>query len=599
MDSYSFIEDDKETAKPDIEKQLLQKLNEDSTFKLNLHYDRKKSLRNSFLLIILSTIIDATIGVVFYYVLQFSGLTNQYAILGIGCGIGAVFGLIIGIVILLALRWDIVDEVGSGYGRGLGTNVFIGAIIGTLAGTGFGSLFGLIIKALDATLNFALDFDIELHYTVYGMLIWIVLGLNIGVLVGLITSFGFIKIIIGGAIAGVIVGGIGMLAVFGLDIIILIGIGVGLLVGCFIGSLIKYSIDASMGKIKALKGLSNCFSRDKLESSFMGGMDDPRKKRRSSSCNGSGFSTCDCGSGDCSGGGGDCEAAGAIFLVALLAIPIIIIIAGVSWMSVKASQKFGQTVQKGALTALGASLSITTIIGSNLGLSSSYSILPLWKMVVIGGALGLTFGLLIIIASSLSYKYNKLVITKFGISWKDRHTEGKISFSEMVEYSLETRQKRLETKETEEYLNCVLSDGKKKELLIDCWKTPVEFGSTNYVKYIVDYYKQLQIKQEKDLESRIDESLYSSIDILPFTEAKEKTDTIVLDEYFIDETYQDMIIEGSEIEAVRELIKGKELISASWISSVTKIPYKKIIVIIIKHLKEYTVNDIGHIRKKF
>ena len=41
------VEDDKETTKSDIEKQLIQKLTEDSTFKLNLHYDRKKFLRNS------------------------------------------------------------------------------------------------------------------------------------------------------------------------------------------------------------------------------------------------------------------------------------------------------------------------------------------------------------------------------------------------------------------------------------------------------------------------------------------------------------------------------------------------------------------------
>jgi hypothetical protein len=596
LDSYSFIEDDKEPTKTDIEKQLLQKLTEDSTFKLNLQYDRKKSLRNSFLLIILSTIIDAAIGVVFYYILQFAGLTNQYVILGIGCGIGAVFGLFIGIILLLALRWDIVDEVGSGYGRGLGTNVFIGAVIGTLAGTGFGSLFGLILKALDATLNFALDFDIELHYSVFGMLIWIVLGLNIGVLVGLITSFGFVKIVVGGAISGAIVGGIGMVAVFGIDVIVLIGIIVGLFVGSFIGVMIKYSIDASMGKIKALKGLSSCFERDKLESSFMGGIDEERKRRRSSSCNGSGFGSCDCGTGDCSGGGGDCEGLAAIFLVALIAIPIIIILVVVSWMSAKVSQKFGQTVQKGALTALGASLSISTIIGSNLALSNSYSFLPLWKMVVIGGALGLTFGLLITIANNLSYKFNTLSITKYGISWKDRHTEGKVSFSNIIEYSIETRQKRLETKETEQILNCILLHGEKKEILVDCWKTPAEFSSTSYVKYIVDYYKQQQVKQELALESSFDEPLYDNSDTI--SDLMDDSGAMILDEYYIDEQYPDLKIEESEIEEVRELIENKESISVNWISTVTKIPYVKVLAIVAKHLKDYSVNDIGQIKKR-
>jgi hypothetical protein len=521
--------------------------------------------------------------------------------LGIGCGIGAVFGLIIGIILLIALRMDIVDEVGSGYGRGLGTNVFIGAIIGTLAGTGFGSLFGLIIKALDATLNFALDFDIELHYTVFGMLIWIVLGLNIGVLVGLITSFGFIKIVGGGAISGAIVGGIGMIAVFGIDVIVLIGIIVGLLVGSFIGAMIKYSIDASMGKIKALNKISSCFERDKFESSFLGGIDEERKRRRSSSCNGGSCGTCDCRGcdcDDCSGGGGDCEAAGAIFLVALLAIPIIIVILLVSWMSAKASQKFGQTVQKGALTALGASLSISTIIGSNLALSNSYSLLPLWKMIVIGSALGLTFGLLITIANNLSYKFNTLSITKYGISWKDRHTEGNISFSNIVEYSIETRQKRLETKETEQYLDCTMKSGKKKEILVDCWKTPVEFSSTSYVKYIIDYYKQQQVKQEMDLESSLDESSYDDYDTK--SDLKDESDAMILDEHYVDEQYPELVIEESEIEEVRELIEDrKETISVNWISSVTKIPYVKVLAIIAKYLKDYSVNDIGQVKKRF
>ncbi len=226
------------------DERLQTKLMNKATFDFELLYDRKKFLRNDFLLLLLSTLFGVGLGAVIDLIYLYSGITNEYAVLGIG----AVFGLILGSILLVALKSRMIEDSGVSYGVGIGTNIFIGAIIGTFFGALIGSLFGLILKVIDLTIISNYIDVTGFSYPVFGMLVWISLGLNIGVLVGLIASFGFIGIIFGGALSGVIVGAIGMLAIFGPSIVIFYGSLAGIVAGSLIALLVRYSINASTGK---------------------------------------------------------------------------------------------------------------------------------------------------------------------------------------------------------------------------------------------------------------------------------------------------------------------------------------------------------------
>ncbi|HUU78816.1 MAG TPA: hypothetical protein VMX55_10750 [candidate division Zixibacteria bacterium] len=475
----------KKIESENLQEQLLSGLQ----FDFRLILKDKKFVRNGILLVIASALIGGGVGALIDLIYLYSGITNEYAILGIGAGVGAISGLLLGIILSIALKSRMVEDFNVSYGAGIGTNVFIGAIIGIMFGVLIGSLFGIILEAAKLTIG------TEFSYIVYGMLVWIVLGLNIGVLIGLIASFGTIQITTGGGISGFIVGGIGILAIFGPNILVLAGCLVGLIFGLFTAIFLKYSLEASIGNVEYPSCTKSCESCDIFEQKILREPEDPQRKRRTttSSCNGSS----DCGS--CDGGScdGNCgEAAVPIILVVLIAIPIVILVWVLSWGGTKASVKLGDTVKRGAFTAVGACFSIFVIIGSNVGLTESFHNMLFEYNVLIGAGLGLVFSALIIGVIALSQRKAFITITPTGFIWKDGTTSGRVLFYNIEDFEFKKQQKKGEKPKYgyEDYFKFNTIDGKAYTVTISGWRTPDESYSSDQIQSILLYY----IEQVKD-----------------------------------------------------------------------------------------------------
>lgn len=473
----------------ELDKKLLSKLEKRTEFNFKLQFNRKTLIRNGLLLTFLAMLLGGGLGAIIDLIYLYTGITNEYAVLGIGSGVGAIVGLILGGLLLIALKSRFVDDYGSGYGLGIGTNIYIGAVIGLLFGAAIGSLFGLVLKAVEFTTGSTLS------YPVFGMLIWITLGLNIGALIGLLASFGLIEIIVGGIITGVLVGAIGMFAIFGIDILVLYGTIAGLVSGGLIGLLVKYSINASIGQATYF----NFRSFQPKENATLITQSQSQYCCSSGNCGGCYVSDC----GSCSGGGETCAVIG---IFAVVFIPIIILIAVLSWTSKKASVKFGGIVKRGALTALGASFSIFLIIGSNIGLTESYHNMLFEHNVLIGAGIGLVFGLLVFLALRLSTKRNAIKITPYKITWKDRHSFGTVSFEDIEDFEFVREQRSTGTpiRSFEDYFKLKNDYGETAKVVINCWDTSEKTYSTDYLESILTYYinriqlQKLQLKQYKE-----------------------------------------------------------------------------------------------------
>ena len=573
-----------ETISIDRNKSLQSRLMSKEVFAFNLQYDSKKFSRNGLLLILLSTLLGGGLGALIDLIYLYSGITNEYLVLGIGSGVGAGFGLILGLILLLALKKRMVDNFSVSYGLGIGTNIFIGGVIGTFYGAMIGSLFGLILKLLDYTLGSSLN------YPVYGMLVWIALGLNIGVLVGIMASFGISGIIFGGLLSGMFVGIIGMLAIFGPDIRIMgIGGGVGVISGVIIGSLIKYSINASMGKSDRIS--SRLFGKKRADAAVaatgaavvttgavtaMYERDRRRRQRTTSVCN----SSCDTSNLDCncgSSGGGDCGEAGAVIgliilfgLIIILAIGLIYLL---SWLSAKASARFGSAVKRGALTAISASFSIFLIIGANVGLTESFHNILFKYNVFIGMGIGLIFGLLILCALRLSVKQSHLKISPVRIVWKDRQSNGEVLLGDIegFEFMKEQRSDDKVLACYEDYFKCTTRVGNTYKVILNCWKTPDNTNSTDYITSILQYYLD-QIPRTVFPKKRTIDDIVGEEPIrpktsseIPFTSPGVKPLTGYSFSVRKDIT-DEMVAE------VANLIRNVNQASISWLQSVTRYP---------------------------
>ncbi len=490
------------------DKELLTKLQESTVFNFKLKFNQKKFLRQGFLLAFLSMLLGGGVGALIDLIYWKTTITNEYTILGIGSGIGAISGLILGGLLLLALKSRFVEDFGSGYGLGIGTNIFIGAIIGLFLGTAVGSLFGLILKAVEYATGSTLS------YPVFGMLIWITLGLNIGAVIGLLASFGLLEIVISGLISGVIISAIGMFMLFGTDLLVLYGTIGGLVSGGLIGLLVKYSIYASVGR----KTFYSRRTFQPKESTTL-----LTQTQAQNCCSG-----CDCGScymGNC-GSCMDCTACGTeacafLSVFAVVLIPIIILIAVLTWTSRKASIRLGGVMRRGALTAIGSSFSIFLIIGSNVGLTEAYHNMLLEQNILMGASVGLFFGLLVFAALRLSIKMSAIEITPEKITWKDRHTNGTVRFEDIVEFSFEKEQRSTEipVKSLEDYFILTDDFGETDRIVINCWETPENIFSTDFLESILTYYinkvreqKQAQINT-KTLDDDFSENSVSDSEV--------------------------------------------------------------------------------------
>lgn len=541
---------------------LLSKLDTKTVFDFKLEYNKKVLLRNSFLLVFLAMLFGGGLGAIIDLIYLYTGITNQYSILGIGSGAGAIFGLILGGFLLIALKSRFVEDYGVGYGLGIGTNIFIGAVIGTFFGAAIGSLFGLVLKAVQF---FDVVPDINLSYPVFGMLIWITLGLNIGALIGLLASFGLMNIIVGGIISGIVVGSIGMFAIFGIDALVGYGTIAGLVSGGLIGLLVRYSINASTGRGADFR----CRPIRPREEKALVTQSTSRDCCSGGDCSGCGNCYCD-GCGDCSGGGGG-EAFLVIAIFALIIIPVIIIIAGLTWASTKASVKFGGVVKRGALTALGASFSIFLIIGSNIGLTEAYHNMLFEHNVLIGAGIGMVFGLLVFISLRLSINASSVKITPYKITWKDRHTSRTIEFTniEHFEFAREQRSTGTPIKSYEDYLKITTMQGDAAKVVINCWKTPEETQSTDYLETILSHYIGKSQEQKMLLKQQYDTATTDTkpIEELPgysFSDTRPITDEMI-----------------AKVEALLEVPRE---VTIEWICSVTQYPGHIVAEIITNYL---------------
>ena len=583
------------------EAEILRRLESKEEFIFEIKHNKEVFFRNNLLLILFSTLIFGGLGVIIFYVLQFENTGKQAIVIGICASLGVFVGIIVSSILLLAIKLKLVEDYEGGYGQGIGTNAFIGAIVGVFFGAIVGPLFGLILMALNYFI------DTQLSYPLYLLMFWIILGLNIGVLIGLITSFGIINIVAGGFISGIIVGGIGTLAIFGPDLIIAGGALAGGVIGVFIGIFVKYSIEASLGYYNVPKGCSGCINEDKHEQRMMREPEDPRKKRKqtsSSSCNGD-CGNCDCPS-DC--GSADCgEAAVPVILVVLIAIPVIIIIGGLSWMGTKASTRLGQNVKKGGITVLGAGLSISTIIGSNIGLTAAYHELELSEMVIIGVVLGFTFGLIIFLANWFSVSKSELKITPNRIIWKDRHTKGSILFSK-IEKSTFT----IPSETGDDYFEFDSDDGRGHKVLIDCWKTGYNAPSSSVIRFILDFYleryREYFAQTMSERTDHLGDKISSTRDLPAQTYDKYPTRSVRVIgdvEEYLDETPKDsklpsysfatddfneetafpeLEIKEEDVQRVNDLIRNKKNIRLDWICTITGLPYEVVDFIVTKRL---------------
>ncbi|MHA1556752.1 MAG: hypothetical protein ACTSPM_07435 [Candidatus Heimdallarchaeota archaeon] len=578
--------------------------NSEFTFELDVH--RQHFVRNGFFLILFGIIVGGILGTIFYYILEYTNIENQYVILGIGAGIGLAFGIVLGISLIISMKAKIVPDFGSTYGVGIGTNIFIGAIIGTVFGAVVGSLFGLILQATDYII------DTNLSYPVYGMLIWIVLGLNVGVLIGLITSFGSIDIIAGGAIAGIIVGLCGSLAIFGPDWIAAGGVAAGFVVGLVISIFTKYSIRASMGfitqpmcggkeiKDQLDKGIDDNTRRTRVvhRNRYRGSRvrtsstsSSRRRRYRSDSyhgdpCFGPTYTTSyACGnsddSGDCGGDGdSDCgQAVAPIILMVLLAGAVILLITFISWISVKASTKFGGVVKKGALTAFGSSASILLIIGCNIGLTASFHQLEVYYLALIGAGLALFIGLLIISGQTLSMKMTSFTIAPGRIKWKDGTTQGNLSLANVERYDFVVQlDDKKNVAEYEGHVKFYLKNGTASKVCISCWKTPEDTISSRYLQTILLHFlnqiEEIRV-QEKVHQDRISETTILQESSKPIR--RTYRESFASSKVQVAEEEVRKQVSEKEISDIRDLVEARDKMSVNWISRVTRIPEFRVI----------------------
>ncbi len=588
---------------PPIGEELISKLMANSDFDFELDVHREHFIRNSLFLVLFGIIAGGILGTIFYFILEYTNIINQYAILGIGAGVGLAFGIVIGICLIIALKAQIVPDFGSSYGIGFGTNIFIGAVIGMVTGAIIGSLFGLILKATGYIIY------TDLSYPVYGMLIWIVLGLNIGVLIGLITSFGSIDIIVGGAIAGCIVGPLGSLAIFGPNWIVVGGVAVGLVVGAVIGVFSKYSIRASMGSIS--QPLCNPSELgDKIKNDIDESIRKSTRRRRrsryynrySNSCFGPTYTTSyachdsddsdDCG-GDRDGGGSCAQALVPLILLILLAGVVIVLISFISWVSVKASTKFGGVVKKGALTAFGSSASILLIIGCNIGLTASFHNLEIYYLIIIGASIAMLIGLLLFGGQALSIKSTSLNITPRTLKWKDGTSQGLINFYNVESYNFVVLLDDQENvPEYDGHIKLNLSNGTSRKVHISCWKTPGKTGSSRYLQTILQHYL-VQVAEIKVQQKARSDKIKSTTILQESDKPRRRTYRESIEDGKIQarekrETELRKRVSEKEINAIKDLVDDRDKMSANWISRVTQIPENRVIDIATMILdKEY------------
>ncbi|MHA1221451.1 MAG: hypothetical protein ACTSQB_06935, partial [Candidatus Heimdallarchaeota archaeon] len=373
-------------------------------------------------------------------------------------------------------------EFGAGYGAGIGTNISIGSVLGVLFGAGIGAIFGLILERINYDLV-----DPMFGYILDGILVWMLLGLNIGVLIGIITSFTFIGIIFGGMFSGAVVGIIGMLTIYGPDITLLYGGLIGILGGGLIGLLAKYSIKASFGMENSLQW--TCGKRVLDRQTF-------RRRRTICGSGGGGYVRyCDCDSCILSRNIG-CNAGLASNIILIIAIPIVLIVTALTWLSVQASFKFGKGIKRGSLTAIGVSTSVFLIIGSNISMSTTFHTLEIYHVIAMGAGFGLIFGSFFLLALWLSIKTHDLEISADRIFWKDPSSVGEVAISDIEEFYFVNESALTEqpNSRAEDYFRFITEDGKSFKIKLNSWKTPDNTSSFDYIRSILLYYIELDKK---------------------------------------------------------------------------------------------------------
>ncbi|NHJ86517.1 MAG: hypothetical protein FK734_13715 [Asgard group archaeon] len=495
------------------------RLQNSESFIFDLEYNRKKFLRNGFLLLIGCSLVGGLTGVILDALFAFTGISKFFDFYLFGSGIGAIIGLILGLALFLSLRSKTIIGFGASYGVGIGANIFIGGVTGALLGLIGGPIYAVILNTQN------IDLSITINLYLFGVLIWIAIGFNIGLIVGLFSSVSYSGIVFFGAAIGAITGTLSTLVIVGIDVPVFYGTLIGLALGGFSGVLLNYSISYSLNIPFKLDfrsyGTATSITRDAAIATHYTKNYTPTAQPITVSSDTSDDETqrgsdyddyavpFSCGFSDCSTSfEGDCAAfiIGAILLGIVAAfIVVVAFIILLTKIILKLTEimteRMGSTVKRGALSLLGLSFSTFLLIGVNIGLTESIYNLPLIYNLPIGFGIGLLFASLFFIAISISFKSAKLVITPKVIRWTDRNSTGLVYFKDIVSYEFNIKKIKSKTGSYnyDDSINFSTKNQKRYKVLLNGWYTPIERNSAVYIKYILSHYLNLQDQFKEEL----------------------------------------------------------------------------------------------------
>lgn len=205
--------------------------------------------------------------------------------------------------------------------------------------------------------------------------------------------------------------------------------------------------------------------------------------------------------------------------------------------------------------------------------------------VLIGAGIGFIFAVLIFAALRLSLSGSYIRVTPYKIIWKDRYTNAEISLMDIVDFEFAREQVSEETPITsyEDYFKFTTKAGNSYKIVIDCWETPDESNSTDYIQSILHHYVEEEQKRAEQIreqsydveQSRIPTRQESFADESEFIESTEESS------YLISETAR---ITDDMIKKVDRLLGNQTKVSIFWLSSVTNIPENIVEEIILIHL---------------
>jgi hypothetical protein len=518
-----------------------------------------KDLKPGFIILFALIIIGGIIGVLYDLIISLLK-AGIYINIGMGTTIGLAFGTIIGFIPLLIVGEKLKESTFASSLQAIGLNVILGLITCLLLGVGLGAFYGFIIDYY--TVNIIVGTD-----TLFtGLILISVFSINIGVMTGVIISFGIFKGFGSGLISGLIVGTIGMFTIFGFSWSFALGLLLCVILGLLTGSNLNYSSNPNQA-FWIEKMLERSEKRRKEHLAY--------RRRFYPYRYGFGYyfwGTCLCDADDdcdSSSESDDCGGSLGCILIALaILFPIFLLTAFLNFIAANASYNYGRKVKGQGVPIFFTTIGISTVIGANIGLTTSFHELTIGYNSAICAGLGLVFALLFFCIVILSHFTSSLLISPGKISWQDGETKGSVPYSQIksidFDYSFEDR--KIRKKNDEEYVVLFQKNGRIKRIRLGIWKESSDRIKPIYIPGIILSYKQkndkphdLSDEDVKIIEKRFEET---------YPEAAQKN---------LEYTKEDVI-------KIKDLLEDQPNATVVWLSTVSQLPYGQIIEIVTQYL---------------